>query len=73
MRMIRCGRRASCPIPKGREAGEELEGEFFETAQHVASRRPFLVAQEMLPAMRTRGAGAWRHLVRNLSATRLGA
>ena len=31
----------------------------FDTAQHIASRGPFLVAKEVLPAMRKRGAGSF--------------
>jgi NADP-dependent 3-hydroxy acid dehydrogenase YdfG len=31
----------------------------FETAQHIASRGPFLVAKEVLPAMRERGEGSF--------------
>jgi NADP-dependent 3-hydroxy acid dehydrogenase YdfG len=33
--------------------------ELFETAQHIASRGPFLVAKEVLPAMRERGEGSF--------------
>ena len=33
--------------------------EIFETADHIAVRGPFLVAQEVLPAMRTRGSGSF--------------
>lgn len=31
----------------------------FDTAQHIASRGPFLVAKEVLPAMRKKGEGAF--------------
>ena len=31
----------------------------FDTAQHIASRGPFLVAKEVLPAMRAKGAGSF--------------
>jgi NAD(P)-dependent dehydrogenase (short-subunit alcohol dehydrogenase family) len=31
----------------------------FDTAQHIASRGPFLVAKEILPAMRRRGSGSF--------------
>src|SRR5206468_12469898 len=41
--------------------------EILETAQHVASRGPFLVAQEVLPAMRKRGAGSF--LISNNSSS----
>jgi NADP-dependent 3-hydroxy acid dehydrogenase YdfG len=33
--------------------------EMFDTAQHIASRGPFLVAKEVLPAMRKRGEGSF--------------
>ena len=33
--------------------------EILETAQHIAIRGPFLVAKEVLPAMRKRGAGSF--------------
>src|SRR5215470_16072312 len=41
--------------------------EIFETAQHVASRGPFLVAQEVLPSMRRRGSGSF--LISNNSSS----
>ena len=44
-------------LPPDKELLEHVPVEIFETAQHVASRGPFLVAQEVLPAMRRRGAG----------------
>ena len=31
----------------------------FDTAQHISSRGPFLVAKEVLPAMREKGAGSF--------------
>jgi NAD(P)-dependent dehydrogenase (short-subunit alcohol dehydrogenase family) len=31
----------------------------FDTAQHIASRGPFLVAKEVLPAMRKKGQGSF--------------
>ena len=33
--------------------------EMFETAQHIGSRVPFLVAKEVLPAMHERGEGSF--------------
>jgi NAD(P)-dependent dehydrogenase (short-subunit alcohol dehydrogenase family) len=39
--------------------GRDLPPDILETAQHVASRGPFLVAKEVLPAMRKRGAGSF--------------
>jgi NAD(P)-dependent dehydrogenase (short-subunit alcohol dehydrogenase family) len=44
-------------LPPDKELLEHVPLEIFETAQHIASRGPFLVAQEVLPAMRKRGAG----------------
>ena len=46
-------------LPPDKELLEHVPLEIFETAQHVASRGPFLVAQEVLPAMRKRGAGSF--------------
>ena len=46
-------------LPPDKELLEHVPVEVFETAQHIASRGPFLVAQEVLPAMRKRGAGSF--------------
>src|SRR5438094_7781090 len=46
-------------LPPDKELLEHVPVEIFETAQHIASRGPFLVAQEVLPAMRRRGAGTF--------------
>lgn len=46
-------------LPPDKELLEHVPLEIFETAQHVASRGPFLVAQEVLPAMRKRGSGSF--------------
>ena len=46
-------------LPPDKELLEHVPIDIFETAQHVASRGPFLVAQEVLPAMRRRGAGSF--------------
>ena len=46
-------------LPPDKELLEHVPLEIFETAQHIASRGPFLVAQEVLPAMRKRGAGSF--------------
>jgi NAD(P)-dependent dehydrogenase (short-subunit alcohol dehydrogenase family) len=46
-------------LPPDKELLEHVPLEIFETAQHIASRGPFLVAQEVLPAMRRRGAGSF--------------
>ena len=44
-------------LPPEKELMENIPFEMFETAQHIASSGPFLVAKEALPAMRQRGAG----------------
>ena len=46
-------------LPPDQELLEYIPTEMFETAQHVASRGPFLVAKEVLPAMRRRGSGSF--------------
>jgi NAD(P)-dependent dehydrogenase (short-subunit alcohol dehydrogenase family) len=46
-------------LPPDKELLEHIPIEIFETAQHIASRGPFLVAQEVLPVMRQRGAGSF--------------
>jgi NAD(P)-dependent dehydrogenase (short-subunit alcohol dehydrogenase family) len=46
-------------LPPDKELLEHVPLEIFETAQHIASRGPFLVAQAVLPAMRRRGAGSF--------------
>ena len=46
-------------LPPEKELLEHVPLDIFETAQHIASRGPFLVAQEALPAMRRRGAGSF--------------
>jgi len=46
-------------LPPDKELLEHVPVEIFETAQHIASRGPFLVAQEVLPAMRKRGSGCF--------------
>jgi NAD(P)-dependent dehydrogenase (short-subunit alcohol dehydrogenase family) len=46
-------------LPPDKELLEYVPVEILETAQHIASRGPFLVAQEVLPAMRKRGAGSF--------------
>ena len=42
-----------------KELLEYIPVEMFDTAQHIASRGPFLVAKEVLPAMRERGHGSF--------------
>jgi NAD(P)-dependent dehydrogenase (short-subunit alcohol dehydrogenase family) len=46
-------------LPPEKELLEHVPLDIFETAQHVASRGPFLVAKEVLPAMRKRGSGSF--------------
>ena len=46
-------------LPPGQELLEYIPLEMFETAQHLASRGPFLVAKEVMPAMRARGSGSF--------------
>ncbi|PKB71463.1 MAG: hypothetical protein BZY87_05290 [SAR202 cluster bacterium Io17-Chloro-G6] len=46
-------------LPPEKELLEHIPVEMFETAQHIASRGPFLVAKEVLPAMRNRGEGSF--------------
>ncbi|MED6308642.1 MAG: SDR family NAD(P)-dependent oxidoreductase, partial [Pseudomonadota bacterium] len=46
-------------LPPERELLEHIEVEMFDTAQHIASRGPFLVAKEVLPAMRKKGEGTF--------------
>ena len=44
-------------LPPEKELLEHIPFEILETAQHISSSGPFLVAQEVLPAMRERGEG----------------
>ena len=44
-------------LPPEMELLEHMPYEMFETAQHISSSGPFLVAKEVLPAMRERGEG----------------
>ena len=46
-------------LPPEKELLEHIPLEMFETAQHICSRGPFLVAKEVLPAMRKRGKGSF--------------
>ena len=46
-------------LPPEKELLEYMPVEMFETAQHIASRGPFLVAKEVLPAMREKGEGSF--------------
>jgi NAD(P)-dependent dehydrogenase (short-subunit alcohol dehydrogenase family) len=46
-------------LPPDKELLEHIPVDMFDTTQHIASRGPFLVAKEVLPAMRKRGAGSF--------------
>ncbi|MEI7712007.1 MAG: SDR family oxidoreductase [Rhodospirillales bacterium] len=46
-------------LPPGQELLEYIPVSMFDTAQHIASRGPFLVAKEVLPAMRKKGEGSF--------------
>ena len=54
-------------LPPEMELLEHMPVEIFDTAQHIASRGPFLVAKEVLPAMRERGRGSF--LISNNSSS----
>lgn len=46
-------------LPAGQELLEYIPVEMFDTAHHIAGRGPFLVAKEVLPAMRKKGTGSF--------------
>ena len=46
-------------LPPEMELLEHISVEMFETAQHIASRGPFLVAKEVMPSMRKEGKGSF--------------
>lgn len=46
-------------LPPDKELLEYIPVEMFDTAHHIATRGPFLVAKEVLPAMRKRGSGSF--------------
>jgi len=46
-------------LPPGQELLEYIPVEMFDTAHHIASRGPFLVAKEVLPVMRQKGTGSF--------------
>jgi len=46
-------------LPPDKELLEHVPLEILDTALHIACRGPFLVAKEVLPAMRQRGAGSF--------------
>ena len=46
-------------LPPEMELLENMPAEIFETAQEISGRGPFLIAKEILPAMRERGSGSF--------------
>lgn len=46
-------------LPPEKELLEHIPVAMFDTAMHIAARGPFLVAKEVLPAMRERGSGSF--------------
>ena len=46
-------------LPPEKELLEHIPVEMFDIAQHISSRGPFLVAKEVLPAMRKNGRGSF--------------
>lgn len=46
-------------LPPEKELLEHIPVEMFDIAQHISSRGPFLVAKEILPAMRIKGRGSF--------------
>jgi NAD(P)-dependent dehydrogenase (short-subunit alcohol dehydrogenase family) len=46
-------------LPAEKELLEYIPVEMFDTAQHISSRGPFLVAKEVLPSMRKKGQGSF--------------
>lgn len=54
-------------LPPEQELLEHIPVDMFDTTQHIACRGPFLVAKEVLPAMRERGAGSF--LISNNSSS----
>jgi NAD(P)-dependent dehydrogenase (short-subunit alcohol dehydrogenase family) len=54
-------------LPPDKELLEYIPLEMFDTAQHISSRGPFLVAKEVLPSMRQKGRGSF--LISNNSSS----
>jgi NAD(P)-dependent dehydrogenase (short-subunit alcohol dehydrogenase family) len=46
-------------LPPEKELLEYIEVSMFDTTQHIACRGPFLVAKQVLPAMRKKGEGSF--------------
>ena len=55
---FRAGYMEGRDLPPDKELLEHISFEMYETTQHLASSGPFLVVQEVLPAMRERGEGS---------------
>ncbi len=54
-------------LPPDRELLEFIPTEMFDVANHIANRGPFLLAKEVMPAMRRRGSGSF--LITNNAAS----
>ena len=54
-------------LPDGMDLLEHIPTDLFDRTQHVACRGPFLIAKEVLPAMRAKGAGSF--LISNNSSS----
>lgn len=65
--MLNAGYLEGRDLPPEKELLEHIPVEMFETAQHIASRGPFLVARAVLPAMRELGSGSF--LITNNAAS----
>lgn len=52
------GYAAGRELPPEKELLEHIPTEMFDLANHVAMRGPFLIAKEVLPAMRAKGTGS---------------
>jgi NAD(P)-dependent dehydrogenase (short-subunit alcohol dehydrogenase family) len=46
-------------LPPEKELLEHISVEMLDTAMHIASRGPFLVAKEVLPSMRKKNGGSF--------------
>ena len=57
--MLNAGYLEGRDLPPDQELLEFIPLEMFETAQHISSRGPFLVAKAVMPIMRERGRGSF--------------
>ena len=48
-----------CELPPEKELLDHIPVEMFDTVQQISSRGPFLIAKEILPAMRMKGRGSF--------------